>query len=589
MVMKSLLAHGEKLFLVIVLAIAGYSLFSSAMTFRRGTVLPPDTEEKFRDIEDAYNKNKPDPPKELSYAAHLRATVRSGTYKIGPRIDPWMINEQPRPEEDTVYVKGVIGVPGGLKATAQRGSVEVSWSEPSAEYVKVVAYQVFKWTGEEAPTEPTFPNESGTSLVDDRVEAEESYSYKVRAVGVAKPEKKNEVVDKPYDTTEIRLEGQRAWATECAGPASATTPSNIDFVFHDTYDDFGTIRARMIVKVWKEGGWLDYEVEGGAAVDDEKIVGYRIVPGKFIKEPHDSGYVLKQIGEDKHIHDTGKTRTVVELGPDGRHVTVEKKILRTIVYKFVVVHRPETGRTVRVIRKSDLKYPGLGGGANPAPVAKAPPGKSRRPKKKDDSGDVDFSKLRAEATGAGEVKGGAEGGGTRAGTHAARSANPIDKWKTYQNSQLSSLTFKVPGSWGEGAAFTYGEKANATLTKDFVVAYVGPRDNTMVVQRVFAEEGPHGNATDELVRGYAEAWKKETLAVFPDAEVKSDVSVIPGFEGRLLGSFVATTKVGDKNLTIARYCGYTTKWKRMFTFTCSTPDYDALNRTYLKILATANW
>ena len=104
MVMKSLLAHGEKLFLVIVLAIAGYSLFSSAMTFRRGTVLPPDTEEKFRDIEDAYNKNKPDPPKELSYAAHLRATVRSGSYKIGPRIDPWMINEQPRPEEDTVYV-----------------------------------------------------------------------------------------------------------------------------------------------------------------------------------------------------------------------------------------------------------------------------------------------------------------------------------------------------------------------------------------------------------------------------------------------------------------------------------------------------
>ena len=128
-------------------------------------------------------------------------------------------------QEDTVYVKGVIGVPGGLKATAQRGSVEVSWSEPSAEYVKVVAYQVFKWTGEEAPTEPTFPNESGTSLVDDRVEAEESYSYKVRAVGVAKPEKKNDPTTRRRSGSRGRGPGRPSARARQARPHRATSIS----------------------------------------------------------------------------------------------------------------------------------------------------------------------------------------------------------------------------------------------------------------------------------------------------------------------------------------------------------------------------
>jgi hypothetical protein len=592
--MKSLLAHGEKLFLVIVLAIAGYSLFSSAMTFRRGTVLPPDTEKKFQDIDKAYDERKPPDPRKLTYADHLRATVRSGTYKAGPGIAPWMIWPPPRPETGVRYVTGLLGVPGGFKAAGERARVELSWSEASTEYVEVIAYQVFKWKkGEGVPTEPTLPEETGTSLVDDNVEAEETYFYKVRAVGVAAPKKDNEVVDRPDGATEIRLRGQRAWVTECSSPVSATTPSNIDFVYLDAYDDFGTIRARMILKAWKteEGGWVEYKPKQGVAVG-EKIVGYRTVEG-FRKEEFKTDYVLKEIGEEKYTYKTGKKIIIFEKNDEGETVRKEIDEVKTVLVKFILVESAGTGRPVKRYRKADLdRYPGLGGGASPAPVAEAPSSTSRRPTKKeaDEGGDVDFSALRAEATGAGEVTVAKRGGGASVGTHAAPPANPIDKWQTYQNSQVSSLTFKVPGNWDSvAAAFTYGEQANATLTKDFIVAYAGPDNNMMVVQRVFVDEGPRGNATDELVRGYAEAWKKETLAVFPAAEIKSDVSVMPGFEGRLLGFFVATTKVGEEDVTIARYCGYATKWKRMFTFICSTPDYDALNRTYLKILATVNW
>ena len=254
-----------------------------------------------------------------------------------------------------------------------------------------------------------------------------------------------------------------------------------------------------------------------------------------------------------------------------------------------MVHNEKTGQTTEVVREADKKYVGSETD-EPSTLTPEPKAPRRTPEKKEETGEIDFAEEREKMIGARGAKTTGPGGtGGVARTHAAAPSS-TGGMKEY-DADHRTINFKVPVNWTEvPGAFDYGDEANKALMDGFVVAYSGSRDDMkLVVQQVFDAGGSHGEGTDEIVRGYAEALKKRTLAAFPQAELKADVSVMAGQKGRRIAYFAVTTKVGDRDLTVARYCGYTTKTAHMVTFVCRSEDYDALSPTFLKVVATVWW
>ncbi len=589
--MKFLSAHGEKLFFVLVLGIGGWSFYGSVTSLQSGTLLPPRAKVLLKNIARDHVRLTPPAPRELTYADRLEGTLRLAGPETGPQFAPWKIWPPPR-EGGTEYVQGRLGVPGALKAKGGRARATLSWSVPSPlQYVRIVTYEVFKWeTGAEPKAEPTFPAEgttlTDTSLVDEDVEADKTYFYKVRAVGAADPKEDNQFVERPEGTTQIVVDGEKRWVTGFSGEESATAFSNIEFVFIRSHAPWEVLTAVIKIRNWnvEKGDWDVYDTSPGIP-KGERIKGYRTVVAT--KEWFDSGYVFESVGEDTKKIEAGK-RWVWKETPEGELIRVEETYYRTVTIHYMMVRKDGTELTRKVVMKSDLKHLDESERGSSTRIRITP--RRAEPEKEEETGEVDFEEERRGMIGAGDVKPAAAdgtGGGART---PARTPGPTHGMVEYDQNHRT-INFKVPANWTEvPGAFSYGDEANKALMEGFVVAYSGSRDDMkMVVQKVFEADGPHGEGTDEVVRGYADALKKRTLAAFPESQLKADTSVMAGQKGRRLAYFTVTTRVGDKDLTVARYCGYATKKKHMITFVCKSEDYEALSGTFLKVVGTFWW
>jgi hypothetical protein len=185
--------HGEKVFLVAMALVCGWSLLGSVRSLGRPSVLPQEDQGAIDRIQRQIQKGRPAPRKIAPYQEWLGANfeahgIGKATGAGGP-IGERLVYRRPERSEGEIEfekrpVEGSLARPGKPAARASRARVTITWSAPAAKYVRVERYEVFSRKGEGEPPEKPVGSEPGGagpfSFVHSDLAPETSYSYWIR-------------------------------------------------------------------------------------------------------------------------------------------------------------------------------------------------------------------------------------------------------------------------------------------------------------------------------------------------------------------------------------------------------------------------
>lgn len=359
---KLLFSHWEKLFLLAVLVLSGWSLYESLGGLGTSGVLSADLQRDISKIKDRLRDVRPKPDRYALPDSRARLAgklVGKGFLdRAAPKLENRICHPEPLSEIEIKVedVPGKLGLPRNLAATADRGVVALSWTAPLALYAKVAAYQVFKRSPDGTYPAEAFKVVDGTSLRDTDVKPQTEYFYQVKAVGQPVPPKYRGVI--PPAGVKVFGEGtpQEGWVTEAAGPVSAKTPSNIEFICLGIFKGFDSDYARLTVRRWVTGeGWIEYETGIGIA-EGEPVIGTRrrtLLPSEEFK----TGYVVDDI-ELREVVETWIDFEYVEDPPgSGKFKKVRKEKTRKVEKTFVHLKQVATGETLPPIEVGAGKPP----------------------------------------------------------------------------------------------------------------------------------------------------------------------------------------------------------------------------------------
>ncbi len=595
-----LIHHGEKLFVLVVALVAGWSLFTSLKSLGASDVLPKADTEDIRKIAKELDTKVAPPKVAAPYGEWLQANLDGhGIYAlaVGAVRSP-LVYEPPSmakgPGTQVEEVPGRIGLPGGLSAVPGRGKVTFSWTVPTVTDMSVSLCDVLRREeGGEWGAKPVYSG-AGTSFVDKDVKPETVYAYKVRAAGVPAPAKENTIV-KPEGLSRVG----DLWYTAFAGGngrVSAMTPSNIDFECKGTMIRFGTEYARIIVKRWNnmKEKWDDFTTEYeqddgdrkyGVAVG-EKVIGQEIldprdgiITPETPREIFDSGYVVKEI--KKEIGTKKVPQRYIK--PDG--TWGERWVDVGMVIHEVILVNPAKNSTVTVpVGKGKTK------------IKKTQEDKPKDTKPGSPGGDIgDLRALFESRGGPSKPKKDAVTGPESAGAPAA--GNPG-----------ATVKLVLPEGWSpteELAELGIGVVGVAYLGEGKVTVHKGPTANSGVVvgDRFFDGGSYDGEDMRKLRRGQGDlAGSAEKQAsflatnllarakeAFQGLTTKSSPKTVTTAAGNTVGTFAFVYSEGQEKVAVMRYGAFAPLQLYTLSFVCREKDYEKLRGAFEKIATSWTW
>ena len=562
-----LMAHGEKIFLALVILLGGYLLVGALGSLQKSTSLGEKDRGHLEDVQGAITKNR---PPELGAPGHVAHMAKS----FAGRTEPVKLATGRLMAPTWGYTKGVtIGQPtvtavfprpSGFTAKADRGKVTLTWLRPLAQYVKLERFEVYRQVEDKRDPEVFATVEADQEsksfeFVDTKVEPETSYSYFVRVVGSPQPASENQVVVKPPFVEE--REGK--WLPREAGPASASTPSNLAFACKSIYDDFGRKRARIIIKKWNAGAasWEVYNTGPGIA-ESEPVVGKRVV--RFRPETFDSGYVVAKIFSDTER----RPYTAREMDPQ----TFETREVTR--YREIPVNRV-------TLRKEDKEITIQVGAAESSEVTTR-----RRPSSRpaEPAANDLLASMRAQL----ESR---SGGGSTTETESTAASGDT---KDFSSNNIFKL--KVPKNWQDmGEAMLgnmpYGDPVVKDLKDGFDKALAGSvPDSALVIHhhalkndeyREFVKGG-EADANEEatLKRVGEELLLKRMKRAIPDATVMGTPGIIKPDNGPGMAKLVFKVQSGDTWFIVTRYCMQSLPNLHLMSCICRESDYETQRDVY---------
>ncbi|MHC4503112.1 MAG: fibronectin type III domain-containing protein, partial [Planctomycetota bacterium] len=191
--------HGEKVFLVVMALVCGWSLVGSVRSLGKPSVLPQEDQDAIARIRKQIRDGRPPPRNIAPYQEWLGANFDAHgigkSTKAGPPPPERLVygvpeKEGPR-ERHRPPVDGKLGLPGKLAVEASRARITVTWSAAEVTHARVDRYEVFGLKGKgERPEEPvgSAPGGAGPlSFIHSNLAPETTYSYWIRAVAKAAP------------------------------------------------------------------------------------------------------------------------------------------------------------------------------------------------------------------------------------------------------------------------------------------------------------------------------------------------------------------------------------------------------------------
>ena len=593
-----LIRHGEKLFLLVVALVAGWSLFQSLKSLGTTENISEGDKNKIDKIARELANKKAPPEVAAPYGDWLQANLDGhGIYALtAGRFPSPLVYEPPFQSKKVVrrieVVDGRIPLPAGLKAEPDRAKITFSWTAPSMDgtNMEILRFEVYRRKeGGAWGAEPVYTGDA-TSFEDRNLSPETEFAYKVRAVGVA---------DTSDDTKKVipqpPLVRQGAvWLTAFAGDAgdvSAMTPSNIDFECSNVFVRFGEKYANIVVKRWDGGqdDWLLFKTTPGIKVGDRVIGVRRYGRGRMLKETFDSGYILKQIVDE--IRKIEVIREILIEDPPGSGIVV-KKTVTTLVPKRV---------QEIILEKAD------GSQKITVPVGK---GKKTIEKKKDKSkekkertgtsgGVDDFRKLFESSSGAPEPAKPSEGEKRPAAAAAAPAAPAVT---LAQARTATNLVF--PDGWvatgdmaGDlGVAADWG----AVLENGKAAAYKGTvaSSGVVIADKPFSDDekktilGTAGGKLDAKAEANRLATRLadmdwDYLMDFKGLERKGEVQTRKTDAGKVVGFYTFTT--GADKETVTRYFALSPGRLYALSFVCKTSDLATLQKVFDEMVSGWTW
>jgi hypothetical protein len=386
--MKALLwAHGEKIFLCLVIVAGGWLLMGAAGSLTSSTSLS--SKEK-RDLDTMGTVNPPPAIPAMTQTDHLKQTFagRSAPVKLseGRMVYPQAMEVSVGPVEKEVMPR--LPAPRGVSAAGDRGSVTVSWKPSQVFKAVVVRYEVLRADGTGAPkevvgtVEPLRDPQKGVeeekqSFTDLKVKAESAYAYAVRAVGKKKLATNEKLLD-----PKLPKSADGNWLSPVSAVSRAKTPSNLDFECTSISKVFGDkMRALIDVKRWnaRAAKWDVFKTSPGI-IEGNEVIGYR---RKTItqRETIETGYVLRKVVDTTVDEEYEGEEYDPKTGEKVKVKKTRKKILQ-----YIVLEHPGKNDTRKVfVRRA---------GTAPAEPRTEPGPKTTEPKPKRDESLID--RLRRE-------------------------------------------------------------------------------------------------------------------------------------------------------------------------------------------------
>jgi len=589
--MKALLAnHGEKLVLVLVAGIAGWSLYSSLTSLGATEHLPASDIAAIEKIDKELRTKKAEPKTIAPYGDTLQASLDGhGIYALvvgvveSPRVyEPPFLG---RVEVKNPEVVGKIGLPAELTATPDRGKVTFSWTASAAPNMRVMRYDVHRreeggaWSAEAVYAGPA------TSFIDKKVKPETGYAYKVRAVGVPEATAENTTV-KP-EVPPLVKQGE-VWLTAFVGEAgetSATTPSNVDFECSNVFSRFGEDYANIVIKRWNsdKDDWYRFKTEPGIKVGDKVVGTRRYGMGGMQAETFDSGYVLKQVIDEIRQIEVWVWVWVEE--PPGSGIVVKKKVKKMVPKRVqeIILEKPDGSRKLivpvgRGKTTVAAKKPKGGGAAGSAPAA---------------GGIADLRRLFESTAGTSGVEKKVTG-------NAAAPAAPATV--RLENARTSvRLTF--PAGWSASsdiaADLGVGTAGVMLLNDGKVTAYKGTVAKSGIIvadkplnesqkQKLIGRAAGKLDATREALL-LASGLARMDMEILPSIEMKGKARTMNTAEGKAIGTYVFSVAEAQSKTVVKRYCATSPGHLYVLSFVCTEQDFEKLEEGFNAIAFSWTW
>ncbi len=616
-------SHGEKVFLVVMALVCGWSLVGSVRSLGKPSVLPQEDQDAIARIRKQIQNGRPPPRKIAPYqewlAANFDAHGIGKATKAGPPLPPRLVYEVPEKTEepgDKPPVDGSLGLPGKLAVEASRARITVSWAAAAAKHAKVDRYEIFSMKGKgERPETPVGSEPGGGgpfSFIHSNLAPETAYYYWVRAVAKAAPPNSGTRVKPPQEGITIDPT-TGLWLTGFVGPVSGTTLSNVDFECSKIYSQLDKEFAKIVVKVWTtekgETGWKRYETDPGVGIGG-RIVGKEILkkgvilgPGVKRKE-FDSGYTLKAITREN----IKVPKVVWRYGADGRRRQVTIYINKTVHY--VLIESKEKGRLLRAhvgkTGEGEIAKLVVEGKVRPPTPSEAPSPKSKpepksKPKPKDDD---PLAKAKREMEGASArrpppVAPTDAAPGERPRAPAA--AEAPEGFKLVKGTE-SAVKVLVPKNWAAGLELDdiiTGRLLMWDVSADSVAVWGGSvpgsgmvlSDKAMPHAELAALIGrpTEGLSAEKIVGLVCDALKKKSLESLAGAAARGENWSVSTKAGQPAAAFAMKAADRAGPLMVAKY--FALAPGRLYTVTlfCKAGDYEAQKGVFDKIAGTLDW
>lgn len=588
--------HAEKLFLVVVVLLAGWSLLGSYGSLTAPSVLSVENQNAKDIIDRTIRTRQAEPVPVAPYREWLRANLDG--YGIharatGPVRAP-IVHEPPfgsAIREGVTEVPGRLGLPGKPSAASDRARVTVSWAAPKPqENMRAVKFEVLR-REEQGPwsAQPVYAA-AGLTFIDKDVKPETTYAYKIRAFAEPVPPTEMHTVV-PEGLTRAGQLWHTAFVGE-GGDVAATTPSDIDFKCSNIATTLEGQVASIVILQWskEDEGWREFKTEPGIPVGG-KVIGTRMIIVNGVttgKETLDSHYIVKE------MKDYFKDVPV----PGFKWVLNET----TNKPEKVPVTNYRKQRVQEVILKKDD-----GTGDVTVPVGKGATTRQKEPtgKKPDDKKPGDGATGGVEGFRDMFTRGAASAGEPAGGEEAATPAGPtgVPEGMTRFEDARTTARLMLPKAWTVTDAFA-GRlglfiKASDELNKGLVAAYMGEveKSGVVIADRALVDaeleallgKSPAGLPAEEAAGLLAGGLLKDASGVFPKLKAEGEGRAVRTQAGRFAGALAFTYDEGDGSIAIARYCAATPGHLYLLSFVCREKDYESLKGSFEEIAARWTW
>ena len=610
-------SHGEKVFLVVMALVCGWSLVGSVRSLGTPSVLPKEDQDAISRIQGQIQKGRPAPREIVLYQEWLGANfdahgIGKATEAGGP-IGERLVYKRPEKAEGRITpivreVEGSLGRPGKPAAKASRARVTVTWSAPAAaKHVRVDRYEVFSCKAkDERPEKPVGSEPGGSgpfSFTHSNLAPETTYSYWIRAVASpAPPDTRTRVIPPEKGVTVEADSG--LWFSELAGPVSGTTLSNIDFECIAVYSEFKK-RAVLRVKRWdgEKNEWVIFRSAGVAQGD--LIVGKRTRVIPLPPETFKTGYVLKKIEPGNKVIEEEKDDYVEDPPGSGKYKKIKRKVERVIPIQILHIHKADGSRKLRLEywpggpkepAKDVTEGPTDASAKEPAPSPKPKP--ESKPKPKPEPKDDDpLSKAKKEMEGTGAQRPTPE---APPGTAPAAPKAP-EGFKLVKGAG-SAAKVLVPKSWAAGLELDHiisGRLLMWDVSADSVAVWGGSvpgsgmvlSDKAMPDRELTALIGrpTEGLSAGKVVGLVCDVLKKKSLKGLAGAAARGENWSVSTRAGTPAAAFAM--KVADQTspLMVAKYFALAPGRLYTVTFVCKAGDYEAQKGIFGKIVGTLDW